>query len=261
MGADGKLVYTGDQSNEVIADPTAVNAANRVRITDNTATVDLTTKVPNGYLYGGSFSDPACKTPWSYGTESAKSFRPQNGATYYIWEAPDVYLVPKSLSLSKTIDGQPNVIGFYLLTGVDRLFYQSAGFDVTDGDGKAISITDVGESGSTALNGGSGKVYQSLTTVYTNGSSDTYKPGAGVFAPLSASSYLSCFSVPSDAWAAKDKKVVFTPYWITLDGMKVTGTTTRTCQSDGPGSRVVKKIAEAKNGCSDASDRLRQRRR
>lgn len=249
QNADGTLSYTGDTEETlgVTVVPTET-LANRVRIENASATVDLTTKVPNGYLYGGSFSDPACKTPWSYGTESAKSFRPQNGATYYIWEAPVAYLVPKSLSLSKTIDGQPNVIGFYLLTGVDRLNYQSAGFDVTDGDGKAISITDVGESGSTALNGGSGKVYQSLTTVYTNGTSDTYRPGEGVFKPLSASSYLACFSVPSDAWAAKDRKVVFTPYWITLDGMKVTGTTTRTCQSDGPGSRMVKKIAETVSG-------------
>lgn len=248
MGDNGQPVYTGDLSNAVIADPAAVNAANRVRITDNTATVDLTSLVPAGYLYGGSFSNKECTTAWSYGTESAKRFHPQSGATYYIWEAPVDYLVPKSLSLSKTIDGQPNVIGFYLLTGVDRLYYQSAGFDVTDGSGKSISITDVGESGSTALNGGSGKVYQSLTTKYTNGTSVTYMPGEGVFAPLSASSYLACFSVPSDAWAAKDQKVVFTPYWITLDGMKVTGTTTRTCQSDGPGSRVVKKIAEAESG-------------
>lgn len=249
QNADGTLSYTGDTEETLgkTVVPTET-LANRVRIEDASATVDLTSLVPAGYLYGGSFSNKECTTPWSYGTESAKSFRPQSGATYYIWEAPDVYLVPKSLSLSKTIDGQPNVIGFYLLTGVDRLFYRSAGFDVTDGDGKAISITDVGESGSTALNGGSGKVYQSLTTVYTNGTSDTYRPGEGVFKPLSASSYLACFSVPSDAWAAKDKKVVFTPYWITLDGMKVTGTTTRTCQSDGPGSRVVKKIAEAKNG-------------
>ena len=249
QNADGTLSYTGDTEEtlgETVVPTEAL--ANRVRIENASATVDLTTKVPNGYLYGGSFSDPACKTPWSYGTESAKSFRPQNGATYYIWEAPVDYLVPRSLSLSKTIDGQPNVIGFYLLTGVDRLYYQSAGFDVTNGDGKAISITDVGESGSTALNGGSGKVYQSLTTVYTNGTSDTYRPGEGVFKPLSASSYLACFSVPSDAWAAKGQKVVFTPYWITLDGMKVTGTTTRTCQSDGPGSRMVKKIAETVSG-------------
>lgn len=249
QNADGTLSYTGDTEETLgkTVVPTET-LANRVRIEDASATVDLTTKVPNGYLYGGSFSNKECTTAWSYGTESAKRFHPQSGATYYIWEAPVDYLVPKSLSLSKTIEGQPNVIGFYLLTGVDRLFYRSAGFDVTDGDSKAISITDVGESGSTALNGGSGKVYQSLTTVYTNGSSDTYKPGEGVFKPLSASSYLACFSVPSDAWAAKDKKVVFTPYWITLDGMKVTGTTTRTCQSDGPGSRVVKKIAEAESG-------------
>ena len=250
MGTDGKPFYTGDQTNQVIADPAAVNAANRVRITDNTATVDLTTRVPAGYLYGGSFSNPTCTTPWSYGKESAKSFRPQSGATYYIWEAPVDYLVPKSLSLSKTIEGQPNVIGFYLLTGVDRQYYQSAGFDVTDGNGDPIAITDVGEADPVGLTGNSSsKVYKSLTTVYTNGTSATYKPGEGVFSALRAdTSYLACFSVPSDAWAAKDKKVVFTPYWITLDGMKVTGTTTRTCQSDGPGSRVVKKIAETESG-------------
>lgn len=248
MGENGQPVYTGDKSNASIADPTAVNADNRVRIRDTDGPVDLTKKVPNGYLYGGSFSNKECTTPWSYGTESAKRFHPQSGATYYIWEAPVDYLVPKSLSLSKTIGGQPNVIGFYLLTGVDRLFYQSAGFDVTDGSGNSISITDVGEDTPVALEGGSSNVYTSLTTVYTNGSSDTYKPGEGVFKPLSASSYLACFSVPSDAWAAKDQKVVFTPYWITLDGMKVTGTTTRTCQSDGPGNRVVKKIDEAKSG-------------
>ena len=249
QNADGTLSYTGDTEETLgkTVVPTET-LANRVRIENASATVDLTTKVPNRYLYGGSFSNKECTTPWSYGTESAKSFRPQSGATYYIWEAPVDYLVPKSLSLSKTIEGQPNVIGFYLLTGVDRLYYQSAGFDVTDGDGKAISITDVGEDTPVALEGGSSNVYTSLTTVYTNGSSDTYTPGEGVFKPLSASSYLACFSVPSDAWAAKDKKVVFTPYWITLDGMKVTGTTTRTCQSDGPGSRVVKKIAEAESG-------------
>ena len=249
MGDNGQPVYTGDLSNAVIADPAAVNAANRVRITDNTATVDLTAKVPARYLYGGSFSNKECTIAQTYANgENPASFHPQSGATYYIWEAPVDYLVPKSLSLSKTIDGQPNVIGFYLLTGVDRLYYQSAGFDVTDGSGNSISITDVGEDTPVALEGGSSNVYTSLTTVYTNGSSDTYKPGEGVFKPLSASSYLACFSVPSDAWAAKDKKVVFTPYWITLDGMKVTGTTTRTCQSDGPGNRVVKMIAEAKSG-------------
>lgn len=250
MGENGQPTYTGD-TEEMLGKavvPTET-LANRVRIENASATVDLTKKVPNGYLYGGSFSNKKCTEAQTYDVgEDPSSFTPKSGKTYYIWEAPVDYLVPKSLSLSKTIDGQPNVIGFYLLTGVDRLFYQSAGFDVTDGSGNSISITDVGEDTPVALEGGSSNVYTSLTTVYTNGTIVTYKPGEGVFKPLSASSYLACFSVPSDAWAAKDKKVVFTPYWITLDGMKVTGTTTRTCQSDGPGSRVVKKIAEAESG-------------
>ena len=243
MGTDGKPFYIGDQTKASI-NPEIPDVTNRVRIEDASATVDLTSLVPAGYLYGGSFSNKECTTAWSYGTESAKRFHPQSGATYYIWEAPVDYLVPKSLSLSKTIGGQPNVIGFYLLTGVDRLNYQSAGFDVTDGSGKSISITDVGEPDSVALNGSSSSVYQSLTTKYTNGTIVTYKPGEGVFAPLSASSYLACFSVPSDAWAAEGQKVVFTPYWITLDGMKVTGTLTRTCESDGPGYRKVRKVSD-----------------
>ena len=247
MGTDGKPFYTGDQTSQVIADPAAVNAANRVRITDNTATVDLTKKVPAGYLYGGSFSNKECTIAQTYANgENPASFHPQNGATYYIWEAPVDYLVPKSLSLSKTIEGQPNVIGFYLLTGVDRLNYQSAGFDVTDGSGNSISITDVGESDSVALNGSS-SVYQSLTTVYTNGTSATYKPGEGVFSALRAdTSYLACFSVPDSAWKDAGRKVVFTPYWITLDGMKVTGIWTRTCES-GRNDRVIEKTDEVKN--------------
>ena len=214
QNADGTLSYTGD-TEETLGEtvvPTET-LANRVRIENASATVDLTSLVPAGYLYGGSFSNKECTIAQTYANgENPASFHPQNGATYYIWEAPVDYLVPKSLSLSKTIDGQPNVIGFYLLTGVDRLYYQSAGFDVTDGSGNSISITDVGESGSTALNGGSGKVYQSLTTKYTNGTSDTYRPGEGVFKPLSASSYLACFSVDPNAWNTAGKKVIFTPY-------------------------------------------------
>lgn len=249
MGADGKPFYIGDQTNQVIADPAAVNAENRVRM-DASTMVNLTEKVPTGYLYGGSFSDPACTTAQTYANgENPTSFHPQSGATYYIWEAPVDYLVPKSLSLSKTTAGTPNVVGFYLLTGVDRLYYQSAGFDVKDGNDNTITITDVTEKAPVALTGGSSNVYSSLTVNYTTGLSQTFTPGETEgFEQLRKGSYLSCFSVPESAWATEGQKVVFTPYWITLDGMKVTGTTTRTCQSDGPGSRVVKKIAEAESG-------------
>lgn len=249
MGADGKPTYTGD-TEEMLGKAVVPTETleNRVRIENASATVDLTKKVPNGYLYGGSFSNKECTTAQTYANgEDPTSFHPQSGQTYYIWEAPEVYLVPKSLSLSKTSDGQPNVIGFYLLTGVDRQYYQSAGFDVTDGNGDPIAITDVGEADPVGLTGNSSsKVYKSLTTVYTNGTSATYKPNEGVFKPLSASSYLACFSVPDSAWKDAGRKVVFTPYWITLDGMKVTGIWTRTCES-GRNDRVIEKTDEVKN--------------
>lgn len=251
MGENGQLVYTGDESKASITDPTAVNADNRVRM-DASTMVNLTEKVPTGYLYGGSFSDPACTTAQTYTNgETPASFHPQSGKTYYIWEAPEVYLIPKSLSLSKTSDGQPNVIGFYLLTGVDRLYYQSAGFDVTDGNSNPISITDVKEKAAAPLADGSSNVYKSLTVNYTTGLSQTFTPGDGVFNKLRAdSSYLACFSVPESAWAAKGQKVVFTPYWITLDGMKVTGTLTRTCVSDGPGYRKVRMESDLPSNAS-----------
>lgn len=251
MGTDGKLVYTGDESKASIADPTAVNAANRVRITDNTATVGLTARVPAGYLYGGSFSDPACKTPWSYGTESAKSFRPQSGATYYIWEAPVDYLVPKSLSLYKTTNDVLDVIGFYLLTGVDRLYYQSAGFDVTASNGAIAPITDIKTNNDGQLGNGT-NVYSFLITRLTNGKEDKFEPGVGVFDKLKAAdSRLVCFTVPKVYWTNPDDTITFTPYWITLDGMKVTGTTTRTCKYQGPGHQSIGKVGNDSVGHSE----------
>lgn len=251
MGDNGQPVYTGDLSNAVIADPTAVNAANRVRITDNTATVDLTKKVPAGYLYGGSFSNKECTTAWNYGTENAKSFRPQSGATYYIWEAPVDYLVPRSLSLYKTTNDVLDVIGFYLLTGVDRLYYQSAGFDVTASNGAIAPITDVNTNDDDQLKDGT-NVYSSLITRLTNGKEDKFEPGVGVFENLKAKdSRLVCFTVPKDYWKNAGDTITFTPYWITLDGMKVTGTTTRTCKYQGPGHQSIGKVGNDSVGHSE----------
>lgn len=251
MGTDGKLVYTGDESKASIADPTAVNAANRVRITDNTATVDLTARVPAGYLYGGSFSDPACTTAQTYANgENPTSFHPQSGQTYYIWEAPDVYLIPRSLSLYKTTNDVLDVIGFYLLTGVDRLYYQSAGFDVTASNGATAPITDIKTNNDGQLGNGT-NVYSSLITRLTNGKEDKFEPGVGVFKNLKAKdSRLVCFTVPKAYWNTKGDTITFTPYWITLDGMKVTGTTTRICKYQGPGYQSIGKVGNDSVGQS-----------
>lgn len=252
MGADGKLVYTGDHSNAVIADPAAVNAENRVRITDNTATVDLTKKVPTGYLYGGSFSNKECTEAQTYDVgEDPSSFTPKSGQTYYIWEAPDVYLIPRSLSLYKTTNDVLDVIGFYLLTGVDRLYYQSAGFDVIASNGTTAPITDVNTKNDDQLKDGT-NVYSSLIAKLTNGKEDKFEPGVGVFENLKAKdSRLVCFTVPKAYWNTKGDTITFTPYWITLDGMKVTGTTTRTCKYQGPGYKSIGKVGNDSVGQSE----------
>lgn len=251
MGENGQPVYTGDQSNKVIADPAAVNADNRVRITNTAATVDLTSLVPEHYLYGGSFSDPACTTAQTYANgETPASFHPQSGQTYYIWEAPDVYLIPRSLSLYKTTNDVLDVIGFYLLTGVDRLYYQSAGFDVTASNKAIAPITDIKTDDDGQLGNGT-NVYSSLITRLTNGKEDKFEPGVGVFKNLKAKdSRLVCFTVPKDYWKNAGDTITFTPYWITLDGMKVTGTTTRTCKYQGPGYQSIGKVGDDSVGQS-----------
>ena len=252
QNADGTLSYTGDTEETLgkTVVPTET-LANRVRIEDASATVDLTSLVPAGYLYGGSFSNKECTTPWSYGTESAKSFRPQSGATYYIWEAPVDYLVPRSLSLYKTTNDVLDVIGFYLLTGVDRLYYQSAGFDVTASNGAIAPITDVNTNDDDQLKDGT-NVYSSLITRLTNGKEDKFEPGVGVFENLKAKdSRLVCFTVPKDYWKNAGDTITFTPYWITLDGMKVTGTTTRTCKYQGPGHQSIGKVGNDSVGHSE----------
>lgn len=253
QNADGTLSYTGD-TEETLGEtvvPTET-LANRVRIENASATVDLTTKVPNGYLYGGSFSNKECTDAQTYDVaEDPSSFTPNSGQTYYIWEAPVDYLVPRSLSLYKTTNDVLDVIGFYLLTGVDRLYYQSAGFDVTASNGAIAPITDVNTNDDGQLKDGT-NVYSSLITRLTNGKEDKFEPGVGVFENLKAKdSRLVCFTVPKDYWKNAGDTITFTPYWITLDGMKVTGTTTRTCKYQGPGHQSIGKVGNDSVGHSE----------
>lgn len=191
---------------------------------------DLTKKVKEGFLYGGAFLDAAYTTPVTYsGLENALCFTPEAGKAYYIREVPNTYLQPKSLSLSKHKDTTTvDVIGFYLMSVVDGLNYREAGFEAT-ANGQPIELRSV-EEADVKLGG---SAYANLYVRFTNGTEWNLTANSETFGNLSG--YLTCLEVPKEYWAKAGTQITFTPYWITMDGVKVTGTATRTCRYEGIG--------------------------
>ena len=99
----------------------------------------LTGAVSDGYLYGGAFDNENCTANdvHDFGRENAMSFTPVKGSTYYIWEVPERYLVPRTYSVAhhdSEHDGQFDVIKLFLLTVIDRNEYKELGFTIVDDD-------------------------------------------------------------------------------------------------------------------------------
>lgn len=86
------------------------------------------------FLYGGAFQNAACTTAYPFAEgETGKSFTPTPGETYYIWEVPNTYLIPKTLDCwEHNTEGQLDVIGYYMLSVIDREVYKEVGFYVND---------------------------------------------------------------------------------------------------------------------------------
>ena len=208
---------------------------------------DLTKTVTEGYLYGGAFLDAAYTQPVSYNErESALCFTPTAGVTYYIREVPDAYLQPKSLSLSKHKDATTvDVIGFYLMSVVDGLNYREAGFEAT-ANGHPIELKSVGEPDVTL----GGSAYANLYVRFTNGTEWHLTANSETFGNLSG--YLTCLEVPKEYWTEAGTEITFTPYWITMDGVKVTGTATRTCRYEGIGPDTDPKYSKIGKIADDA---------
>lgn len=208
---------------------------------------DLTETVAEGYLYGGAFLDAAYTTPVTYsGLENALCFTPEAGKAYYIREVADAYLQPKSLSLSKHKDTTTvDVIGFYLMSVVDGLNYREAGFEAT-ANGHPIELRSVGEPDVTL----GGSAYANLYVRFTNGTEWHLTANSETFGNLSG--YLTCLEVPKEYWAEAGTQITFTPYWITMDGVKVTGTATRTCRYEGIGPDTDPKYSKIGKIADDA---------
>lgn len=201
---------------------------------------NLTSVVTNGFLYGGAFSDAACETVQSFAEgQNSTAFAPEAGATYYIWEADAQFLSPRNLSCWEHVSGNTvDVTGFYLVTPVDRLNYREVGFMVGGETlpAKQFTETYINESGvesTQVLTGSDCYVYDTVKVDFKNGTSGNYNVSSVI---SKTRGYLACYGMDKNKyWQNAGDRITFTPYWITLDGVKV-APQTRTAEYYGQGS-------------------------
>lgn len=201
---------------------------------------DLTSVVSNGFIYGGAFRDEACEEVQTFDPgQNATAFTPTAGATYYIWEADAQFLSPRNLSCWEHVSGNTvDVTGFYLVTPVDRLNYKEVGFMVGGETlpAKQFTETYINESGvesTQVLTGSDCYVYDTVTVDFKNGTSGNYNVSSVI---SKTRGYLACYGMDKNTyWPNAHDRITFTPYWITLDGVKV-APQTRTAEYYGQGS-------------------------
>lgn len=210
------------------------------RITTHTVEqFNLTSVVSNGFIYGGAFSDAKCETVQRFAEgQNATAFTPTAGATYYIWEADEQFLSPKNLSCWNHVSAADvDVTGFYLVTPVDRLNYREVGFMVGSETLPAEQFTEtyITESGAVntqVLISGDCIVYDTVKVDFNNGTSGEYDVSNVI---NKTHGYLACYGMAKDKyWQSAGDIITFTPYWITLDGVKV-APQTRTAEYLGRG--------------------------
>lgn len=237
-------------------DETETHAVVKETTTHTVELFNLTSVVSNGFIYGGAFSDAACETVQTFAEgQNATAFTPTAGATYYIWEADAQFLSPRNLSCWNHVSAADvDVTGFYLVTPVDRLNYREVGFMVGSETlpAKQFTETYITESGAETtqvLTGSECYVYDTVKVDFNNGTSGMYNVSSVI---NKTRGYLACYGMDKTTyWQNADAEITFTPYWITLDGVKV-APQTRTAKYLGQGSdaddtykkfRVVETVA------------------
>lgn len=221
-------------------DETETNAVVKETTTHTVELFNLTSVVSNGFIYGGAFSDAACETVQTFAEgQNATAFTPTAGATYYIWEADAQFLSPKNLSCWNHVSATDvDVTGFYLVTPVDRLNYREVGFMVGSETLPAKQftetyITESGAENTQVLTGSNCYVYNTVKVDFNNGTSGMYNVSSVI---NKTRGYLACYGMDKNTyWPNAHDRITFTPYWITLDGVKV-APQTRTAEYYGQGS-------------------------
>lgn len=221
-------------------DETETNAVVKETTTHTVELFNLTSVVSNGFIYGGAFSDATCEEVQTFDPgQNATAFTPTAGATYYIWEADAQFLSPKNLSCWNHVSAADvDVTGFYLVTPVDRLNYREVGFMVGSETlpAKQFTETYITESGAETtqvLTGSDCYVYNTVKVDFNNGTSGEYNVSSVI---NKTRGYLACYGMDKNTyWPNAHDRITFTPYWITLDGVKV-APQTRTAEYYGQGS-------------------------
>lgn len=221
-------------------DETETNAVVKETTTHTVELFNLTSVVSNGFIYGGAFSDAKCETVQTFAEgQNATAFTPTAGATYYIWEADAQFLSPRNLSCWNHVSATDvDVTGFYLVTPVDRLNYREVGFMVGSETlpAKQFTETYITESGAETtqvLTGSDCYVYNTVKVDFNNGTSGMYNVSSVI---NKTRGYLACYGMDKNTyWPNAHDRITFTPYWITLDGVKV-APQTRTAEYYGQGS-------------------------
>lgn len=221
-------------------DETETTAVVKETTTHTVELFNLTSVVSNGFIYGGAFSDAVCETVQTFAEgQNATAFTPAAGATYYIWEADAQFLSPRNLSCWNHVSATDvDVTGFYLVTPVDRLNYREVGFMVGSETlpAKQFTETYITESGAVTtqvLTGSECYVYNTVKVDFNNGTSGEYNVSSVI---NKTRGYLACYGMDKNTyWQNAGDKITFTPYWITLDGVKV-APQTRTAEYYGQGS-------------------------
>lgn len=204
------------------------------------------------FLYGGAFQDAACTTAYPFAEgETGLSFAPQAGETYYIWEVPNTYLKPMALSCwEHNTEGQLDVIGFYMVSAIDRALYKEAGFYVNDVRTPANQMTygAIDEDRTTVANlpEGQSVAFKGITiNLKQEGQSDSYTAASVVTGDKYG--YMLCYGLDKDTyWPQAGASVSYYPYWVTLDGVEVTNSVTRTGTYQGTGAGKIKSTDESR---------------
>lgn len=213
----------------------------KVRLLDN-PTYNLVNEVPEGYLYGGTFDEAACtNVNASVNGQNPMEITPVEDEFYYIWEVPNTYLTPRNYNVWRHLpenNGQKTVVRLYPLTAADRILYKQVGFVIDNKDYVSgcnefnTTINNTPTLYQTAVAEQNGQHYQTLylDKGAIKASSTAIDESGLVSGQHIDDGCLAGIKLDANGMIKfKTTGVTFRPYWITLDNVKVYGTTARTC--------------------------------